>query len=76
MLYVEMHMWQSLQKQGMCAHKVWLFFQTSTTHNVLWWYAMAMKFPTLIQNVTGYILQVTEYKYSILYTTKIWPAMW
>ena len=60
-------LWQGLWKQGMWAHKIWLLFQTFMTRNFLWWYAMAMKFSTLIQHLTGYILQLTEYNILFYY---------
>ena len=49
----------------MWAHDFCLLFQTSLTHNVLYQYAMAMKFLTLSVHLIGNMIQVTECKYSV-----------
>ena len=58
-------MWPGLVKQGMRVHKIWLYLHTFMAHNLFYWSPMAMKFPTIIKYVMGYIIQVTEYKYSV-----------
>jgi len=57
-------MWPGLQKQGTWAHKIWLLFQTFMTHNFSFYSIMAMKFCTLIKYLMGFIVHVTEQKYS------------
>lgn len=48
------------------AHKTWSLFQTFMTHNYSLWSAITLKCSTLIKHLISYIMQVTEYKYSIL----------
>ena len=54
-----------LRKQGMWAHDIFLIFHTSLTHNVLHHYAMAMKFLAISKHLIGFMMQVSECKYSV-----------
>ena len=37
------------------------------THKFFYWLTMAMKFLTIIKYLIGYIVSITEYKYSAQY---------
>ena len=49
----------------MWAHDFCLLFQTFIIRNILYYYAMAMQFSALSKHLIGFMMQVTEYKYSI-----------
>ena len=49
----------------MLVHDFCLLFQTFITHNVLYHYAMAMQFSALSKHFIGFMMQVTEWKYSV-----------
>ena len=49
----------------MWAREFCLLFQAFITHNILYYYAMAMQFSALSKLLIGFMMQVTEYKYSI-----------
>ena len=49
----------------MWAHDFCLLFQTFITHNFLYHYAMAMQILALSKDLIGFMMQVTEWKYSV-----------
>ena len=49
----------------MWAHDYFLLFQAFITHNVLYHYAMAVEFSAFSKHLIGFMMQVTEYKYSV-----------
>ena len=41
-------------------------FQSFISHNFLFHYCMAMNFLQFVKNLSGFVMQVTKWKYSIL----------